>query len=156
MIDFPGMSEIVFSTDPSRLDLSQIHAYLSGESYWAKNIPETTLKRAIDNSLCVGAYDAETGAQLGFARIITDYATFAYLCDVFVISERQGEGIGTKLIEVVCAELAPLGLRRWALATRDAHTLYEKFGFEITPEGSWMHRRFLDVYGADSMSEKSY
>ncbi len=146
MIDFLLMSEIVFCKDRARLDLARIHAYLSGESYWARNIPEETLRRAVENSLCLGAYDSETSEQVGFARIITDYATFAYLCDVFIVTERQGEGIGTKLIEAVCAELVPLGLRRWALATRDAQTLYEKFGFETTPEGQWMHRRFLDVY----------
>jgi GNAT superfamily N-acetyltransferase len=140
------MSEIVFSTDSARLDLPRIQAWLADESYWAKNIPEETLRRAVRNSLCIGAYDSETNEQVGFARIVTDYATFAYLCDVFVVTERQGEGIGTKLVEAVCAELAPLGLRRWALATRDAHTLYEKFGFERAPEGQWMHRRFLDVY----------
>jgi GNAT superfamily N-acetyltransferase len=150
MIDFPEMSKIVFSTDRSRLDLARIHAWLSEESYWAKNIPEAVVHRAIENSLCLGAYDSETDEQVGFARIVTDYATFAYLCDVFVVTERQGEGIGTKLIEAVCAELSTMGLRRWALATRDAHTLYEKFGFEITPEGSWMHRRFPDVYGQTS------
>jgi GNAT superfamily N-acetyltransferase len=140
------MQPIEISTRPERLELTLIHRWLSEESYWAKNIPQATLQKAIENSLCFGAYDATTGEQVAFARVVTDYATFAYLCDVFVVTERQGQGIGKKLIAAVCAELEPLGLRRWALATRDAHTLYEPFEFERAPEGHWMHRRFPDVY----------
>jgi GNAT superfamily N-acetyltransferase len=140
------MPEIEFSTDPARLDVSLIHRWLAEESYWAKRIPEAVLHKAIENSLCLGAYDRVTGEQVGFARVVTDYATFAYLCDVFVITDRQGQGIGKALVAAVCAELEPLGLRCWALATRDAHTLYEQFDFARAPEGHWMHRRFPDVY----------
>ncbi|MGC4047354.1 MAG: GNAT family N-acetyltransferase [Armatimonas sp.] len=140
------MHLIDISTEQSRLDIARIHRWLSEESYWAQNIPETTLRRALENSLCIGAYDSDTGEQLGLARVITDYATFAYLCDVFVVTNRQGQGIGKQLIEAVCAELEPLKLRRWALATRDAHGLYEQYGFVNAPEGHWMHRLFRDVY----------
>lgn len=140
------MQAIVISTDPARLDIALIHRWLSQESYWAQNIPEATLRKALANSLCVGAYDSATAEQIGLARVITDYATFAYLCDVFVVSDRQGQGVGKKLIEAVCTELEPLNLRRWALATRDAHGLYEQYGFQTAPEGHWMHRLFRDVY----------
>lgn len=142
------MQTIEISTEAARLDIAVIHHWLSEESYWSQNIPEATLRKALENSLCFGAYDSASGQQIGLARVITDYATFAYLCDVFVIPEWQGQGIGKKLIEAVCTELESLKLRRWALATRDAHGLYEQYGFETAPEGHWMHRLFRDVYAA--------
>lgn len=142
------MQTIEISTEAARLDIAVIHRWLSEESYWSQNIPEATLRKALENSLCFGAYDSASGQQIGLARVITDYATFAYLCDVFVIPEWQGQGIGKKLIEAVCTELESLKLRRWALATRDAHGLYEQYGFETAPEGHWMHRLFRDVYAA--------
>ena len=137
---------VTVSVDKSLLDFGFIHRYLTEESYWAGNMPASLLETAIENSLCFGAYDEATGAQIGFARVVTDQATFAYLCDVFVAPESQGAGVGKALIAAVSEHLTPLGLRRWALVTRDAHTLYEKFGFEHAPEGQWMQRKF-NAYG---------
>ena len=132
--------------DPGRIDRALAYLWISSESYWAANIPRDIFEKSCDGSVCFGAICPDTGAQVGFARVITDGATFAYLCDVFVDPGRRGEGIGTALVRGVIDYMEPLHLRRWALATRDAHTLYEKFGFELSPEGSWMHRKFPNVY----------
>ena len=119
------MAEI--TTDKSRLDVDMIHRYLSGESYWAKNIPRNLVETAIANSLCFGAYDG--GAQVGFARVVTDYATFGYVSDVFVVASHRGRGLGKELMEAIRAHPAVKRLRRWHLLTADAHALYEHFGF---------------------------
>ena len=126
---------LVVSTDPAQLDVDAIHAYLSGESYWAEGIPRATLEKALAHSLCFGLY--EESRQIGFARVVTDRATYAYLCDVYVLPEKQGQGLGTFLMEAVTEHPDLAGLRRFALVTRDAHELYRRFGFtEITnPEG---------------------
>lgn len=115
------------STDPSRLDREVIHDYLSRFSYWANGIPREIVDRAIDGSLNFGVYDGD--AQVGFARIITDRATFAYVCDVFILESHRGKGLGVWLMETVRAHPDLQGLRRWVLATRDAHGLYRKTGF---------------------------
>ena len=115
------------STDPSRLDREVIHDYLSRFSYWAKGIPREIVDRGIDGSLNFGVYDGD--AQVGFARIITDRATFAYLCDVFILESHRGQGLGVSLMETVRAHPDLQGLRRWVLATRDAQGLYRKTGF---------------------------
>lgn len=115
------------STDKSHLDIPLIHQFLSQESYWAQNIPLDVVQRSIDNSLCFGMYCHDQ--QVGFARVITDQATFAYLADVFVLPEHRGLGLSKQLMETISNWPALQGLRRWMLATRDAHALYNQFGF---------------------------
>ena len=119
------MAEI--STEKSRLDLTLIHRFLCDQSYWAANIPLDLVRTAVENSLCFGAYDG--GAQIGFARVVTDYATFAYVADVFVVPSHRGAGAGRELMAAMVAHPALQRLRRWHLVTRDAHRLYEQFGF---------------------------
>jgi GNAT superfamily N-acetyltransferase len=116
----------VITTDPARLDIEAVHASLS-RSYWAEGIPVEIVAKSVQESLCFGLFDGSK--QVGFARIITDKATFAYLCDVYVLETYQGQGLGTWLMETVCSHPDLQGLRRFVLVTRDAHGLYEKFGF---------------------------
>jgi GNAT superfamily N-acetyltransferase len=123
------------STDPALLDVGLIHDFLSRRSYWAQEIPFDLVQRSIEHSLCFGLH--ASGGQVGFARVVTDYAVFAYLGDVFVVEAHRGRGLGTWLVETVvtCPELQ--GLRRWDLATNDAHELYRRFGFvEANPARS--------------------
>lgn len=115
------------STDPARLDIERIHRFLSG-AYWSAGIPRSVVLRAIANSLPFGLY-APSGEQVGFARTVTDRATYAYLADVYVESEHRGRGLGKFLIECVMQHPELQQLRRWALATADAHGLYEAYGF---------------------------
>jgi GNAT superfamily N-acetyltransferase len=115
------------STEQTKLDIDAIHAYLT-RSYWSPGIPREVVESAARNSLCFGAYDAE-GKQVGFARAVTDYATFAYLCDVYVLEAHRGHGIGRRLMQAFVEHPAFTGARRVMLATRDAHGLYAKFGF---------------------------
>ena len=119
--------DCLISTDKSRLDRALIHQYLSERSYWAKNIPLETMNRSIENSLCFGLY--RDGRQIGFARVVTDCATFAWLADVFVLEEQRGHGFGKRLISAVQAHPLLQGLRRFMLGTADAHGLYQQFGF---------------------------
>ena len=114
------------STEAGEMDVDAIHGFLSG-SYWAQGIPRDVVAKAIAGSLCFGVFDA--AGQVGFARVVTDRATFAYLCDVYVLEGHRGRGLATWLIESVVAHPELHGLRRFMLATRDAHGLYEKFGF---------------------------
>ena len=124
------------STDPARLDLDAIHAFLA-ISYWAEGIPREILERALRGSLCFGLYEGQR--QVGLARVITDAATFAYLCDVYVLPEMRGRGLGKWLIERVMEHPDLQGLRRFSLVTRDAHELYRPFGFtEIRSPGRHM------------------
>lgn len=117
------------STDPRQLDVDAIHAYLS-RSYWAEGIPRELVAKSIAGSLCFGLYDGEQNdRQVGFARVITDRATFAYLCDVYVLAEHRGKGLGRMLLGAVVSHPDLQGLRRWSLVTRDAHGLYQQFGF---------------------------
>jgi GNAT superfamily N-acetyltransferase len=116
----------LISTDPERLDIDAVHQYLA-RSYWAQNIPREIVAKSIARSLCFGLFDEQR--QIGLARVITDAATFAYLCDVYVLEDYQGQGLGKWLMEAVCAHPDLQTLRRFSLATRDAHGLYEKFGF---------------------------
>ena len=146
--DFPIQTQrrgaMVISTDRSLLNVELVHDYLV-RSYWAKGIPRTVFERSIGNSLCFGIYDA--GRQVGFARVISDFATYAYLADVFVIEEYRGRGLSRWLMECIVAHPDLQGLRRWTLATRDAHGLYAKFGF--TPLGTpdrFMERHDPMVY----------
>ena len=132
---------IEFSADPARLDRDRVHSWLAEESYWATGRSRETQDAAVDASRNFGVYDAATGAQLGYARVITDGVTFAWLCDVFVATEARGRGVGVALVEGVIDALAPLDLKRIALTTADAHGLYERFGFRGLDEpAQWMAR----------------
>lgn len=124
------MEALRISTDPSELNLSMIHRFLSTESYWASGITRTVLQRALAHSLCFGGYLGRT--QVAFARVVTDRATFAHLKDVFVLPEFRGRGFGTALMQAVMAHPDLLAVA-FTLATDDAHTLYEKFGFARSP-----------------------
>lgn len=116
------------STDPARLDVDAIHAYLS-RSYWAEGIPLPVVAESLRGSLAFGLFDP-SGAQVGLARVVTDRATYAYLCDVYVLEEHRGHDLGKWLIETVVAHPPLAGVRRFSLATRDAHALYTQFGFK--------------------------
>lgn len=117
----------LLSTDQALLDIDCIHDYLSNHSYWAKGIPRETVSRSINHSLCFGLYCH--GKQTGFARVISDFATYAYLADVFILPAHRGKGLSKWMIEVILAHPWLQGLRRFVLATKDAHGLYEQFGF---------------------------
>lgn len=119
--------QLLVSTDPAKLDVDAVHAFLS-RAYWCVGIPRATVERALRNSVCFGLYDGNS--QVGLARVITDHATFAYLCDVYVLESHRGRGLGKWLIECVMAHTSGLGLRRFNLATRDAHALYAQHGFK--------------------------
>jgi GNAT superfamily N-acetyltransferase len=119
--------EFVLRTDPVRLDLDVIHAFLTN-CYWAKGVPRDVVARSIERSLCFGVYDGD-GAQVGFARVISDFGTIAYLGDVFVLESHRGRGLGKWMMECILQHPALQGLRRWILLTRDAHGLYSQFGF---------------------------
>lgn len=135
---------LLVSTDPQRLDLDAVHGWIV-RSYWAAGIPRETLERALRHSLCFGLYDGER--QIGIARVITDGATFAYLCDVYVDDARQRRGLGTFLMQCVQAHPALQGLRRWLLATRDAQGLYRRVGYrELSDPERWMEIRVPDAY----------
>ena len=114
------------STDKTKLDLSAVHGYLTA-AYWAKGIPLEVVKRSIEHSLCFGVYAGER--QVGFARVVTDHATFAYLADVFILEEFRGRGLSKWLMEGILSHPVLQGLRRWHLVTRDAHGLYRRYGF---------------------------
>src|ERR1700761_6555580 len=115
------------STDPSRLQLEAIHAYLT-RSYWSPGVPMEVVARAIANSMCFGLYLGD--AQVGFARVVTDKASFAYLADVYVLEAHRGQGLSKRLVETILAHPELQGLRRFLLATKDAHGLYAQFGFK--------------------------
>ena len=125
---FSTVNGYSISTNKAAMDIAVIHGYLAN-SYWAKGMPKSVLEKAISNSLCFGVF-TESGQQVGFARLITDSATFAYLADVFILEVHQGKGLSRWLMENIIAHPQLQGLRRIALATRDAHGLYEKFGFK--------------------------
>jgi len=132
------------SFDPAELQLDVIHGYLA-RSYWAEGIPREIVARAIANSLCVGAY--RDGDQAGFARVITDRATFAYLADVFVLEEHRSQGLARAMLEALDAHPELQGLRRWALFTRDMQPLYAKLGWEAYPAPErLMVRHIPDIY----------
>lgn len=129
------------SSDPARLDRDRVHHWLSEQAYWALGRSRDVLDRAIDGSRSYGVYDDATGEQLGYARVVTDGATFAWLCDVFVDDAARGRGVGKTLMAGVVADLEALGVRRTLLATADAHGLYEQYGFVPVPDPErWMVR----------------
>ena len=130
------MNGYEISTDPARLDLDVIHGYLR-EAYWSPGVPRDVVERSIARSLCFGLYAPD--AQAGFARVVTDGATFAWIADVFVLDPHRGRGLGVWLMETVLAHPDLQGLRRIVLATKDAHELYERFGFVPLPTPErWM------------------
>ncbi|MCF2909485.1 GNAT family N-acetyltransferase [Pseudoalteromonas sp. DL2-H2.2] len=139
------MPAYTISNDPTRLNFDVIYNFISG-SYWAKGIPRETMARAIDNSLCFGVY-CEAEEQVGFARVITDKATFAYLADVFILDQHRGQGLSKQLVDAVINHPELQGLRRMMLATKDAHGLYAQFGFAAVEDPSiLMQICYPDIY----------
>jgi len=133
------------STDKSLINFETVHKYLGEDSYWCKQIPKETLQRAIENSMCFGIY--HNGEQAGFARVISDNATFAYICDVFVLPKFRGIGLSKWLIQSILSHPDLQGLRRWSLATLDAHGLYKQMGFtELSKPDRWMEIYHPEVY----------
>ena len=136
--------EYLISTDKNRLDLAVIHDFLT-TSYWATGVPVDVVKRSIEHSLTFGVYKGEQ--QVGFARVITDYTTYAYLSDVFILEPFRGQGLSKWLMNVIVAHPELQGLRRWALHTRDAHGLYRKVGFtEPAYPDRYIERFFPNIY----------
>jgi GNAT superfamily N-acetyltransferase len=139
-----GQARYEIDTDKARLDLVVIHRFLTN-SHWAKGIPMAVLARAIRHSFAYGLY--RDGKQIGFARVVTDRATFAYLADVFVLPAERGEGLGRWLVETILADPQLQGLRRWLLGTRDAQCLYEQCGFRAPPPPfAFMERLDAEIY----------
>lgn len=134
---FEAKSEnLTVSTDPTRLDVDAICDFLS-RSYWANDRPRERIERSLANSLVFGMYDG--GKQIGLARVVTDYATFAWLCDVFIEDAYRGKGLGKWLMQTILSHPDLQGLRRWLLATRDAHELYSQFGWKpLEKPERWM------------------
>ena len=142
------------SDDPARLDLKAVHAYLR-RSYWSQDIPFEVVERAARGSLCIGAYDS-TGAQIGLTRLISDYATFCYVCDVYVLEEHRGRGLSKAMMALAMSHPKLQGLRRWNLVTKDAHGLYEQFGF-VAPARieRYMERLAPDIYPSRARTDSS-
>lgn len=140
MIERWTRSGLEISTDPARLDADAIHAYLSA-SYWAAGRPRDVVEKSLKGSLCFGLYEGRT--QIGLARVVTDYATYAYLCDVYVRPDKQGAGLGKWLLDCVLASEALAPVKAITLKTRDAHGLYERYGFTRVddPERAMVLRR---------------
>jgi GNAT superfamily N-acetyltransferase len=145
MINEKNIGEFLYSTDKTKLNIEYIHYFLSKESYWAKNIPIELVKTSIEGSLCFGVY--HQGKQIGFARVITDYATFGYLADVFIDKNYRGKGLSKELMKFIMEQEVIKKLRRFMLATLDAHSLYAQFGFE-SQEGNkrLMGVKFFEEY----------
>lgn len=135
--------DFLITDDKSLLDLDVIHGFLK-RSYWSEDIPRDLLERAIDNSIPVGLYRA--GKQVGFARVVTDRATFAYLADVFILESHRGRGLSKQLMRVVMSHPELRSLRRWHLVTRDAHGLYRQFGFSELKDAS----RHMEIHVSDA------
>jgi GNAT superfamily N-acetyltransferase len=135
----------LISDDPARLNAAAIHRYLT-RSYWSPGIPLETVERALRGSLCIGAYTGE-GGQIGLVRVISDYATYAYLCDVYVVEEHRQQGLSKAMLALALRHPQLQGLRTWNLRTRDAHGVYAKFGFKpVDQPESYMTLRFPDTY----------
>jgi GNAT superfamily N-acetyltransferase len=139
--------DFFISTDPSRLDLEVIHQFLANEAYWSPQVPREIVEIAIAHSLPFGLYVRPGGEQVGFARVVTDHATFAYLADVFILPEFRGRGLSKWLVTCILSHPDLQGLRRWMLATRDAHELYARYGFQPLghPE-RYMEMVNLEIY----------
>ncbi|MSU58528.1 MAG: N-acetyltransferase [Pedosphaera sp.] len=146
-------NQLLVSTDPAKLDVDAVHTFLS-RAYWCEGIPRETVACALRHSLCFGLFDGAT--QIGLARVVTDYATFAYLCDVYVLESYRGRGLGKWLIECVLAHPALPGLRRINLATSNAHGLYARFGFQpLRHPESFMELHKPDIYKTAAPSGQS-
>lgn len=142
--------EFLITTAQDKLDLDAIYGFLS-ESYWAKGIPRAVVIRSIQNSICFGVFSGTK--QVGFARVISDCATYAYLADVFILDSYRGRGLARWLMECITAHPGLQGLRRWTLATRDAHELYAKFGFKpLAKPGNFMELHDAEIYSRNSVS----
>jgi GNAT superfamily N-acetyltransferase len=134
------------STDNTKLDVDAIHAFLSTKAYWCLHIPKETVIKSIDNSLCFGVYDGDR--QIGFGRVISDYATIAYLGDVYIEEAYRGKGLSKWLMEVIMSHPELQGLRRWILLTGDAHDLYRQYGWtDLGDPSKWMEKQDKQVYG---------
>jgi GNAT superfamily N-acetyltransferase len=134
------LADYELSTDPSRLDVPLIHEFLCHHAYWALGRDRQVVERSIAGSLCFGAYGRD-GRQVGFARAVTDRATFAWLADVFVLADHRGRGISKSLVHAALEHPDLQGLKRWVLGTRDAHELYARFGFvPLVEPQRWMER----------------
>jgi GNAT superfamily N-acetyltransferase len=141
------------STDPARIDVVMVQKFLTS-SYWAKGIPAKTVRLSVEKSIPFGVYHGQQ--QVGFARIISDLATFAYLADVFILPSHRGRGLSLWLMECIVSHPDLQGLRRWMLATKDAHGLYAKLGFApIKSPESWMEIHRPDVYAKDHQRSRS-
>lgn len=135
----------LISTDKAKLNIDTIYNYIALESYWARGIPRDVVERSIVNSICFGLY--KDGEQIGFARVVSDKATFAYLADVFVLPEHRGKGLSKWLMETIHAHPELQNLRRWWLGTKDAHGLYEQFGW--TRINDDVAKRFMQKHNPD-------
>ena len=134
----------IISTDRTKIDVNKLHDFLS-HSYWAEGIPMDVMKKSIENSLCFGLYFKNE--QIGFARVVTDFATYAYLADVFIAEEERGKGLSKWMMKVIIDHPQLQGLRRFMLATRDAHGLYAQYGFSpLKKPDRWMECHNPDVY----------
>lgn len=132
--------DFVVSDERSRIDVEAVHAFIAGSSYWAAGIPVSTMARAIEHSLCFGVYRG--ARQVGFARVVTDRATFGYLCDVFIEESARGDGLGEWLVACVLEHPDLQSLRRLSLMTRDAHELYRRFGFKPMADPT----RYMEIH----------
>lgn len=137
------MADYEISSERERMDVEAIHAFLT-RTYWARGIPRETVQRAIDHSLCFGVFQGP--AQVGFARVVTDQATFAYLADVYLLDEHRGQGLARRLVQAVLAHPRLQGLRRWLLVTRDAHALYRPHGFQAVAHPD----RIMEIHRPDA------
>jgi GNAT superfamily N-acetyltransferase len=136
--------EYTISTDRSKLNISIIHNYISNESYWGKSRSLEVVKKSIENSLPFGVY--YKNEMIGFARVLTDYATFAWVADVFILTKHRSKGLSKWLMETILSHPELQGFRRWVLATKDAHELYRRFGFrELNKPERWMERPDPDI-----------
>lgn len=147
----------LISTDKLFLQIPKIHNFLSKESYWCTDIPEDLVSKAIDNSLCFGVYQvySNTKEQIGFARVVTDYTGFAWICDVYIEKDMRGIGLSKWLMSCLMAHSALKNMRRICLATKDAHELYKKFGFEATQSPqNWLEIKNNDIY--KNLSDKRH
>ncbi|HJV19580.1 MAG TPA: GNAT family N-acetyltransferase [Sediminibacterium sp.] len=144
-----SFGEYLFSSDPSLMQWDQIHHWLANEAYWSKDIPFDTVRSAGENAFCIGVF--YLGTQIGYARIITDYTTFGYLADVYILEEHRGRGLSKAMMHSIMELGWVKGLRRFLLATRDAHGLYRQYGFEpiAIPD------RFMEINQPDIYQKKN-
>ena len=143
---------LTLATDALRMDVAVIHRFLEEGSYWAQRIPLEVVARSLSHSLCFGVFDGEE--QVAFARVISDHATYAYLCDVFVLEPYRGQGVGRWMMEAIGRHPALQGLRRWGLVTRDAHGLYAQFGYvPVARPEDYMERVVPHPYGRPQAEE---